>query len=298
MSALRKNLSTLILLFTLCFVAGCGGGEDDPNPAVSNELEDLPEDTGGTHTAKLLGSTTAKFGYYEYLPGGYDANTNEYPVLVFLHGGGEKGDGSNTASVLNKVLANGPPKLIKAGTWNPKFPMIVISPQYHSQAGDKNPNNWGGGNPEHLQKFIEYLIATYRVNESRIYLTGLSYGGNGTYDYLTGAIDDTQSHIAAAAPIAGYGAPAGFAKSKNTPIWSLIGEKDGSIAQAYNFTTKYNAQSPAPKYVAKLTVFKDAGHDVWTRVYSGSGIGTATDTDYNPFDQALYDWFFEHKRED
>lgn len=298
MKALKKNLSMLFVLMIVGFMAGCGDS-DDPSPGnVSNELEDLPEDTGGTHTAKLLGSTTAQFGYYEYLPGGYETNSNEYPVLIFLHGGGEKGDGSNTASVLNKVLSNGPPKLIKAGTWDPKYPMIVISPQYHPLAGDKNANNWGGGNPERLKKFIEYVMAAYRVNESRIYLTGLSYGGNGTYDYLTGSVDDTQSYIAAAAPIAGYGAPAGFAKSKNTPIWSLIGENDGSIAQAYNFTTKYNAQSPAPKHQAKLTVFNGAGHDVWTRVYSGSGIGNATDSDYNPFDKPLYDWMFEHKRAD
>ncbi len=296
MTTLKKNLSTLIVLLFVSFLASCGGG-DDPDPNVSNELEDLPEDTGGTHTAKLLGSTSAQFGYYEYLPGGYDANTNEYPVLIFLHGGGEKGDGTNTASVLNKVLQNGPPKLIKAGTWDPKYPMIVISPQYHPLAGDVNANNWGGGNPQRLKEFIEYVMATYRVNESRIYLTGLSYGGNGTYDYLTGSVDYTQSHIAAAAPIAGYGAPAGFAKSKDTPIWSFIGENDGSIAQAKTFTTKYNAQTPAPKYQAKLTIFAGAGHDVWTRTYSGSGIGTADPT-YNPFDKSLYDWMFEYKRED
>ncbi len=300
MSTLKRTFATLIILFFVSVLAACSGGGDDPTPGggggTTAELEDLPEDTGGTHTAKLLGSTSAQFGYYEYLPGGYSTNTSNYPVLIFLHGGGEKGDGTVVPAILDKVLANGPPKLIKAKTWDPKYPMIVISPQFHQIAADDKVNNWGGGKPAYLKAFIEYIIATYRVDENRIYLTGLSFGGNGVYDYLTGSVDDTQSHIAAAAPIAGYGPPAGFAKCKNTPIWSLIGEKDGSIAQGKTFTTKYNAQAPVPKYQAKLTVFTGAGHDVWTRVYSFTQTDTA-DPAYNPFDKPLYDWFFEYKRE-
>ncbi len=295
MITLRKILSTLIVLLFVSFLAGCGGS-DDPNPSMSNELEDLPEDTGGTHTAKLLGSTSAEFGYYEYLPGGYSSNSNEYPVLIFLHGGSERGDGTSTPSVLNKVLAHGPPKLIKAGSWDPKYPMIVISPQFHEIAADDNKNNWGGKKPIYLKTFIEYVKATYRVNESRIYLTGLSHGGNGVYDYLT-LLDDSESHIAAAAPIAAYGAGSGFSKSKNTPVWAFVGENDGgNYTNTKNFVTKFNVQSPAPKYTAKLSVFAGAGHDVWTRVYSSSGMGTA-DPAYDPFDMKLYDWMFQYKRE-
>jgi len=59
--------------------------------AVADELTSLPPDTGGTHTAHPLGSTGAAFGYYNYLPGGYDDTTAGYPLIVFLHGRGERG---------------------------------------------------------------------------------------------------------------------------------------------------------------------------------------------------------------
>ncbi len=297
---MKKIISTFIVLASLSCVTSCSKDSDNPTPATSNELEDLPEDTGGTHTPKIKGSTSALFGYYEYLPAGYNSNSNEYPLLVFLHGKGERGNGESTQAQLDKVLANGPPKLIKNKTWDPKYPMIVISPQYHPIAGDVNDNNWAGGFPERLKTFIEYLKDTYRVNDSRIYLTGLSYGGNGVYDYLI-LVDGTTSHIAAAAPIAAYGPknPAGYAKSKNIPVWAFVSSNDGiNTPTTKDFITKYNSQTPAPKFNAKLSVFTVAvsTHDVWTRVYSGSGIGTA-DANFDPFDKPLYDWFFEHKRE-
>ncbi|MEO7992618.1 MAG: hypothetical protein ABI663_23905 [Chryseolinea sp.] len=296
MDTLKRTFIALIAFFFISVLTACsGGGDDDPAP-VSNELANLPEDTGGTHTPILQGTTSAQFGYYEYLPGGYATNTNEYPLLVFLHGQSERGKG-DTKTILDKVLANGPPKLIKAGAWDPTYPMIVISPQFYQIAGDDNVNNWGGGKPIYLKNFIEYLIATYRVNESRIYLTGLSHGGNGVFDYLTGSVDDTQSHLAAAAPIAAYGSGGGFSKSKNTPIWTFVGENDATnFSTTKNFITKYNAQSPAPKYPAKITAFAGAGHDVWTRTYSSSGMDTA-DAAFSPFSMTLYDWMFQYKRE-
>ncbi len=297
MSTPKKTRSTLIVLLFVSILASCGGGDDDPNPGgggTTVDLEDLPEDTGGTHTPILQGTTSAVFGYYEYLPGGYAANTNKYPLLVFLHGQPERGKG-DTKAILDKVLVNGPPKLIKAGTWDPKYPMIVISPQFYQIAGDDNVNNWGGGKPAYLKAFIEYLKATYRVDESRIYLTGLSHGGNGVYDYLIGLTEPF--YIAAAAPIAAYGHNKKFAICKNTPIWTFVGENDATnFSTSKNFVEKYNAQVPAPKYNAKISTFVGAGHDVWTRVYSGSGIDTANPA-YSPFDMKLYDWMFQYKKE-
>lgn len=286
-----------IILITLTAIA-CGDSGDDPGN-LSNDLETLPEDTGGTHTAKLLGSTSADFGYYIYLPGGYNTGTHNYPLLVFLHGKPERGDGTNTPSVLDKVLVNGPPKLIKNNQWDPKYPMIVVSPQFHKMEDGENSNNWGGGNPAHLKKFIEHIMQTYRVNENRIYLTGLSHGGNGVFDYLTKQ-DESTSHIAAAAPVAAWGSNSGYNKSKSIPIWVFIGDEDGNPGGNYtnsvNFVTNYNNQNPAPLHKAKLTVFENAGHDVWTRTYSGSGIGTA-DPDFDPFDKSLYDWMLDQSKE-
>lgn len=288
-----RVLILFVLLSAACTACDSGG---DPK-VVSNDLATLPEDTGGTHTAKLLGSTSADFGYYVYLPGGYEEKSHNYPLLIFLHGQPERGNGSSDASVLNKLLGNGPPRLIKDKKWKPEYPMIVVSPQFHKVEDGENSDNWGGGNPAHLKKFIEHVKSTYRVNESRIYLTGLSHGGNGVYDYLT-KLDESESYIAAAAPIAAWGASSGFNKSRTTPIWVFVGDKDGSnFSTSVNFVTKYNAQTPAPEHDARISVFKDAGHDVWTRTYDGSGVGKA-DASYDAFNMSLYDWMLQHTREE
>ncbi|RAV97936.1 carboxylesterase family protein [Pseudochryseolinea flava] len=299
MLTLRKAMALFFAASVLGTLAGCGGSDSDADPTPSGgtdtELSALPKDTGGQHVAQVLGSTQASLGFYVYLPSGYTGGSASYPLLVFLHGKSERGDGTSTKAVLDKVLANGPPKLIKGGTWNPKYPMIVVSPQFHGTTG--SANNWGGGDPSHLKNFIKFMVDNYRVNPKRIYLTGMSHGGNGVYDYLS-LEDDATGYIAAAAPVAAYGAKKGFNKANDTPIWSFVGDQDESnFESTLNYVNEYNAQLPKPAVKARLSVFKDAGHDVWTRTYSGSGIGTAS-SEYDAFDKSVYDWMFQYKRKD
>ncbi len=289
----RKTILITMLFYALLLQISCSKEESVINDNnVSPEV--LPADTGGTHTAYLLGTTDASFGYYLYEPSGYEEVSYDYPLLVFLHGKSERGDGSSDPEVLAKVLKNGPPKLIEKGEWSPIYPMLVVSPQYHGEGGDVN--NWGAGDPENLRGFIQYMIEHYRVNTHRIYLTGLSHGGNGVYDYLT-RLHDSVNYIAAAAPIAAYGKKSGFYNSANTPIWVFVGDKDATnFKTSTNFVNSYNSQDPAPKYKAKMTVYNGAGHNVWTRTYNGEGMGTE-DPEYDSFDQSLYEWMFQYERE-
>lgn len=317
-----KKLLVLSMIASVLVLASCVDSSDeiqpksDASPTASSpasntgsgsagssydDLTSLPADTGGEHIAKQKGTTVSAYGYYIYLPAGYKNNTKNYPLLVFLHGKGERGNGT---SELGRVLNTGIPNLIKNNKWKtkPRYPMIVVSPQYDNADGKGNDNNWGEGDPSKLKAFIEHVATTYRVNKQRIYLTGLSHGGNGVYDYLILQSDAT-SHVAAAAPIAAWGPNKNYSMSKNTPIWVFCGGTDGSITNKYgnlytslNYVTNFNKQSPAPKYKAKFTVYPGVGHNSWMQTYDLTGMTSVTDPIYDPYSTSLYDWMFQYKR--
>src|ERR1700712_525038 len=137
--------------------------------------------------------------YLLSLPEGYDADTTRrWPLMIFLHGSGESGND------LEKVKAHGPPKLIAAGK---KFPFIVISPQ----AADES----FGWEAETLFRLLLSIKQAYRVDEERIYLTGLSMGGFGTWAL---ALKHPQE-FAAIAPVCGGGDTTDSWKLRNIPVW-------------------------------------------------------------------------------
>jgi predicted peptidase len=104
--------------------------------------------------------------YLLYLPDGYNSDTTQrWPLLIFLHGSGETGQD------IQKVKLNGPPELVDKGR---KFPFIIVSPQNESRFG------W---DIESLQKLLGHLKKTQRINPKKIYLTGLSMGGYGTWEW-------------------------------------------------------------------------------------------------------------------
>ena len=126
----------------------------------------------------------AKLKYLLFLPAGYEPSGKAWPLLLFLHGAGESGDD------LAKVKLHGPPKLIENKTRD--FPCIVVSPQ--------SPGR--GWNADILAGLLDDLAAKYRVDKDRVYLTGLSMGGFGSWS-LAAAYPD---RFAAIAPICGGGA--------------------------------------------------------------------------------------------
>lgn len=250
---------------------------------VHQELEGIPEDTGGQHLRSVLGSTDSPYGYYAYLPGGYEGSRALYPLLVFLHGSGEKGNSQDNPDVLDKVLVNGPPRMIQNGSWSPGTPMLVLSPQCHD----------GSWNPEKINQFIRFILNEYHVQESRIYITGLSMGGYGTFNYIGRYGDD--SLVAAAVPICGAGNTSQAANFKNIPLWAFHGLADTRVypSGSINMVEAINVQNPA--IPAKLTLYPDVGHNSWTRTYTGSGMGQESE-DGDPFDMDIFDWMLQFHR--
>lgn len=209
-------------------------------------------------TAKI---TPSGIGYLEYLPQDYSQNTNKYPIVVFLHGIGEKGttstDPATLLSSVGKVANVGLPKYIKYGS---QYPFIMVSPQLKSSYASWPAN--------YVMEVLNYARKYLRVDESRIYITGLSLGGFGTWTTL-GAYPEV---FAAAVPICSGGnalAKACDIANANVPLWGFHGTEDQIVS--YTVTTKMinaiNACTPKPDPLAKTTLFSGDGHIIWDKVY-------------------------------
>ena len=162
--------------------------------------------------------------YLLYLPEGYKADTiTRWPLLIFLHGAGE------TGSNVEKVKLHGPPRRIADGH---QYPFIVISPQSAQY----------GWNSELLIKLLKDFMEKYRVDEDRVYLTGLSMGGYGTWSTAM----SYPEYFAAIIPICGGGQPEGVKRLKNMPVWCFHGAKDNvvPISQSEKMMTPLQAINP------------------------------------------------------
>jgi pimeloyl-ACP methyl ester carboxylesterase len=198
-----------------------------------------------------------EMNYLQYLPQEYANDTiTRFPVLVFLHGVGE------TGSDIRKVRGHGLPRLIEEGR---QFPFIVISPQSRVRSWDTRD----------LHDLLQNAFAGLRVDRDRIYLTGLSMGGYGTWNM---AISHPEM-FAAIAPICGGGSESGAARLRNIPVWCFHGDADDVVSiseseKMVNASKKYNPN-------VKFTVYPGVGHDSWTQTYDN---------------EALFDWLLQQKR--
>ncbi|CAM4053249.1 hypothetical protein G4177_13960 [Corallococcus sp. ZKHCc1 1396] len=197
-------------------------------------------------------------GYWEYLPLGYDdAPTEAFPLVVFLHGTGEAGNGSATA--LEKVMnLNAPPRLIRNGR---DFPFILIAPQRFNAFISV----------AEIDALIESAKVKYRVDASRIYLTGISAGAFQTWAYA--AVH--YNKLAAIVPIAGNGTSLNLcpAAAAGLPVWAFHGTADGQVSPwgSINPVNQMNNTcSPAANPAAQLTQYPGVGHDSWGRTFDGS----------------------------
>jgi predicted peptidase len=199
--------------------------------------------------------------YLLYLPEGYADSGTRWPMLLFLHGAGERGDD------IEKVKQHGPPKLIAQGR---SFPFVVVSPQCPQ-------DGWWSSDLQiaALDALLNETVESLRIDRTRIYLTGLSMGGYGTWK-LAAAYPH---RFAAIAPICGRGDPASAAALRDVPAWVFHGAKDEVVPlkNSEDMVAALKAAGGDPKF----TVYPEAGHDSWTAAYEG---------------QELYDWFLRHKR--
>ncbi|RYY59883.1 MAG: hypothetical protein EOO05_11825 [Chitinophagaceae bacterium] len=233
-------------------------------------------------TAKYISMTSNTNAFYEYLPEGYSSTGTKYPLIVFIHGMGELGAGNS--STLPKVLSNGIPKLAQNGTFPKSFVVngqthrfVVLSPQFVA---------WP--QPANISGIIDYAIAHYNVDPSRVYVTGLSMGGGATWQTAGNAT--YVNRIAAVVPVCGAQSAtpskARVIATNNLPVWALHNQTDPTIqVGTTNTWITYINTAPAPNPLARKTIFPGGGHDAWTQAYNPS---------YREEGKNVYEWMLQY----
>jgi predicted peptidase len=272
-----KSFASLLLLSIVFF--SCKKNESLPVAPPNNDIvETIPP----YQKAISININQYVGGYYESLPNHYAVTTKKYPLLIFLHGGGQVGNGNTDLPlVLNDGVAKEinelkfPANFVVNGN---NFSFIVLSPQFRATPPDLMVLN-----------FINYALKNYRVDSSRIYLTGLSMGGVLTTE-MSGLYT---SMFAAAAPVAGesFGAD----KELNAiniahgglALWVFHNSDDPTIGSyvATDFVNLVNSDNPV--IPAKVTIFQATGHDAWTQ---------ALDPTYKENNMSVYEWMLQYKR--
>ncbi len=209
---------------------------------------------------KTIDYNGAAVKYVVYVPKGYSAE-KPHPAILFLHGSGEQGDDGQ-----KQVAVGLGPAIKKAPE---KWDYIVIFPQ--------KPKGKGGF-MEHEKLILDILEKTkkeYKVDEKRLYITGLSMGGMGTWT-LTCKHPDL---FAAAAPVCGGGDPTQAAKIKDLPIWNFHGDKDTAvpIKRSQDMIDAIKAAGGSPKF----TIYPGVGHNSWDKAYG---------------EETLNEWFLQHPK--
>ncbi len=213
--------------------------------------------------AKVVATTqrTITYEYLLYLPPTYKSdNTNRWPLVIFLHGAGERG------SDVNKVAAHGPPKQAAEGR---EFPFVLVSPQCPEDSW------WDVAT---LQAMLDKILKEEgdRIDRDRIYVTGLSMGGGGTWDWIS----QNGNPFAAAASVCGASSYIPIRIKDPVPVWAFHGTADDVV----------------PPWITTLTAdqWKQAGGEVRVSMYEGVNHGS-WERAYN--EPELWDWLLSHKKQ-
>ncbi len=215
-------------------------------------------------SAMRFGGATIETQAYEFLlslPDGYEDDDGSWPLVLFLHGSGER-DGE-----LSKVAMHGPLRHVREGT---RYPFVLVAPQ-------QPQGSWW--DVRSLGALLDHIEATHRIDASRIYVTGLSMGGFGAWNMA----ETFPDRFAAVAPICGGGTPWRICPAvvSGTQFWAFHGALDQVIPAQRS--VEMVEQIFGCGGAAQLTIYADAYHDSWTRTYA---------------DAVFWEWMLAQRRTD
>lgn len=199
------------------------------------------------------------YHYIVFSPRDPYASEKEWPLILFLHGVGERGHD------LGLVARQGLPRMLKGKN---TFPFVTVAPQL--------PENeyWI---PSMVEELIPIVADQYKIDFDRIYLTGISMGGYGAWMTAINYPD----RFAAVAPICGGGEPGMAAALRHVPVWTFHGASDPIVP--ISETEKMVEALKKAGGDVRFTVYHEGGHDVWTETYRN---------------EELYAWFLSHSRKE
>ncbi|MCY3019333.1 MAG: prolyl oligopeptidase family serine peptidase [Planctomycetota bacterium] len=249
---MKLRIAVPVLLVVVVYIAGCTPVDEREPQAAGQSAQSFEKEI----------KKTVRLNYLLYLPPGHQDAKAKWPLMLFLHGAGERG------SDLEKVKVHGPPKLIaKEGK---TFPFVIVSPQCPE-------DGWWPGELQldALDGLLDDVVSRYRIDKDRIYVTGLSMGGFGTWQLAF----RYPGRFAALAPICGRGDPKKVDRIKHVPVWVFHGAKDKTVPlkDSQEMVDALKKAGADPKF----TVYPDADHDSWTATYN---------------DPAFYEWLLAQRR--
>jgi len=254
-----RNPVQVLTIALLMSLTACSGVK--PSAPSKTSLTQMPK------KFKFQKTQTVRVNYLLFLPQDYDAKSGKrWPLILFLHGAGERG------SNISKVAIHGPPKIVSE---RPDFPFIVVSPQC------ADGQHWSN---EILLGLLDEITRVYAVDMGRIYLTGLSMGGYGTWDLAL----TYPEKFAAIAPICGGGQMITLVLTsrekpqalKTLGVWAFHGAKD-PVVPLEESQRMVDALKKVGVQDVKFTIYPKAGHNSWTEAYD---------------DPQLYEWLLKHER--
>lgn len=259
---------------SLVLMAGlaCAGAE-----GATVQQAEVPAEIAARFEARVYADAGGeKLGYRFLKPKSYEAG-KKYPLVLFLHGAGERGD-NNLAQLKHGM------RIFSSEEFQAKNPSFLVVPQVpaNQKWSDVDWSKLSNSLPEKpsrnmrlAMEVLDGLQKEFSIDADRVYVTGISMGGYGTWD----AISRWPDRFAAAVPICGGGDEAQAAKLTKLPIWCFHGDKDGAVpvARSRNMIAAIKAAGGDPKY----TEYPGVGHNSWDNAYK---------------DEALYDWLFAQKR--
>ncbi|HEX5502880.1 MAG TPA: alpha/beta hydrolase-fold protein [Thermomicrobiales bacterium] len=268
-------------------VARAGGADNSPpgpaaalDPAALAAATSLaPAADAGFVRRVYTDATGQSLTYYLHVPDGYDPR-RQYPLVLLLHGGGERASPAATPAENEALLLDqGYVRVWAAGpadsplpTVQSRWPSFVVVPQL------MYPNQWvdvptahgpyrQAARPSDSLRLTKAILDTLQhrypdIDPHRRYITGISLGGYGVWD----AIERWPDYFAAAAPLCGAGDPAAAARLVGLPIWAFHGARDGivPVAGSRAMIRAITAAGGHPRY----TEYAATGHGIWNMVYA------------------------------